>query len=995
MNKNIQILSIEAKDVVTGMCAIVDKTNYKNVEILKEQGYRILRNYKGSMDYSLLTIHLQKMNTKIVKFNRAIHRYYSNDIITVNFNYSIDNSIMLKDEKDEQYNSMLIVLDILKAERSRHMKTKNSINGKIKRLESKVILNLDKIEILKRELKKINDKITSINGDIANVQDKIIVIKNKYSLSTNMLREKLYRNGFNVKVNGTDTNFVRFLRSSGSARVGKINFVNKDYYNKLINWCMCGIQYLNNNELDLPSLESYVSLVTSSIIDTFELKAENILLIDEATSTFEDTIMATELINEVKDENENIISGDLSTKVAKKSISNVLFDGEALLCKSIFIEKDYEDKAILQIRNSFYKGLGVNTDIQKFFKDNNITEISQLKGETTATDISQIKLICTKSSIKYLKYGTFEEWKKVMLPEWAICKYEKPQSNFNGMAQSHYQLINTLGMDFNSTKDLLKNTLEYIRLLKNDISVFKLHLGIIKDGGLDAIVNEEDIEGEMTEEELTQLDSIKTNSDMILSMLKINEEFAKTKICRQFRYEVVSNYIKNVKKGHILINGTYATVVNSLYEYLLCSIGKWDGVSSTIGIGQCVTSKFEPLEDVLGVRSPQPTMSNMTVFENQEAGILANYFQTKSENVIFISAIGWNICELESSMDFDADQMLISNETILTSHCKALDETIIVNGQEIKRFLVSTDFTPKTKISREYNAKDLTDTDVKCAQGKIGECINLVQMLNSVYWTKKFNGACEEDLLRLFTDISTLNILSCVIIDSCKKSSPVNIDREMKKIREKGYLGRGSIIRDGKTKNVGIRPKFFKYLDGGKDYKFIWFECGMDYLVNIMSDKEINPRKDRDEENGNVTLKSLLLKQKGRKADRQKIQSIIKKINHMQIGVSNICKSKDAGKEKFRQIEEIRKISLKEISKIEITTEMVYTIVKRLSDSYSTEEYQGYKKIGRNILKVLYSIDSVKFLSCLQIKPNISETIVRADDGEIYVYNVKYKKICA
>ncbi|MBU3098726.1 MULTISPECIES: hypothetical protein [Clostridium] len=995
MNKNIQILSIEAKDVITGMCAIVDKTNYKKVEILKGQGYRILRKYKGSMDYSLLTIHLQEMNTKIVKFNRVTHRYYSNNIITVNFNYAIDNSIMLKDEKDEQYNSMLIVLDILKAERSRHMKAKNNINGKIKRLESKVILNSDKTEILKSELKKINDKITSINKDITNVQDKITLIKNKYSLSTNTLREKLYENGFNVNVNGINTNFVRFLRSSGSARVGKINFVSKDYYNKLINWCMCGIQYLNNEELDLPSLESYVSLISSSIIDTFALKAENILLIPEATSTFEDTVMATELINEVKDENKNIISGDLSTNVAKKSISNVLFDGEALLCKSIFIEKGYEDKAILQIRNTFYKGLGVNTDIQKFFKDNNITEISQLKGETTATDINQIKLICTKSSIKYLKYGTFEEWKKVMLPNWAICKYEKPQSNFNGMAQSHYQLINTLGMDFNSTKDLLKNTLEYIRLLKNDISVFKLHLGIIKDGGLDPVENEDDIEKEATEEELTQLDSIKTNSDMILSMLKINENFAKTRICRQFRYEVISNYIKNVKKGHILINGTYATVVNSLYEYLLCSIGKWDGVSSTIGIGECYTAKYKPLENVLGVRSPQPTMSNMTVLKNITPGILADYFNVKSENVIFISAIGWNICELESSMDFDADQMLISNETILTIHCKALDETIIVNGQEIKRFLVSTDFTPKTKISRGYNAKDLTDTDIKCAQGKIGECINLVQMLNSVYWTKKFNGASEEDLLKLFTDISTLNILSCVIIDSCKKSSPVNIDGEMKKIREKGYLGRGTIIREGKTKNVGIRPKFFKHLDGGREYKFIWFECGMDYLVSIMSDKEINPRKDRDDENGNITLKSLLIKMKGKKADRKKIQNIIIKVKHMQIGISNICKSKDTGKEKFRQIEEIRKVSLDEISKIEITAEMVYTIVKRLSDSFHTLEYQEYKKIGRNLLKTLYSIDSAKFLSCLKIKPNISGTIVRDENGEINVYDVKYNKICA
>ena len=62
---------------------------------------------------------------------------------------------------------------------------------------------------------------------------------------------------------------------------------------------------------------------------------------------------------------------------------------------------------------------------------------------------------------------------------------------------------------------------------------------------------------------------------------------------------------------------------------------------------------------------------------------------------------------------------------------KKLNETVIIEGKEIKRFLVSTDFTPKSAIKRKYCMEDLCDTDIKCSSNKIGEIINLAQMLNS------------------------------------------------------------------------------------------------------------------------------------------------------------------------------------------------------------------------------------------------------------------------
>ncbi|CAM2830230.1 hypothetical protein HAHI6034_05085 [Hathewaya histolytica] len=978
MNKNVMILNVQAKDLLK-VGYVVDKTAKKDIDKLYEEKKRVYRRYKGSMDYSLLTIYLKENHKKFIKYDNKKQRYYSNDIITVNFNYSWEDEELeeIKNEIEELYKEKRTIKNI-KANKEK----RDNITNKIKILKEK----------------RDNSKI-----------------------STKELREKLYKDGFTLNVNGVETKYVRLYRSSGSARNGKVNFVNEKYYNDIIEYCMAGIKYKDKNDLDLPSLEAYISLIATSITDTFILNPKNVLLIDDIESTFKDTVMATELTNQVKDNKGNIISGDLHTDVSEKEITNTLTDGEALLDKSIFIEKGLEDKAIMQLRNRFYKGIGINTDIQQFFEDNNITDIEQLNGQTLATDIKDIKLITTKSSIKYLKdkTKTFTDWCNIALDTWGICKTDKGQHhNFNNMASTHYQLLNTLGLTKEEMEQFLEPTKNYINFLKNDVSVFKLHLGLLKDGTLQEIL-EDEIDNDVN---TTELEDFKSNSEFVLNMLKINEDFINTKICKKFREEIINNYIKNVKKGHVLVDGTYSVVVNNPYEYLLASIGQFNGVSETLQQSECYCKKYNADEDILAVRSPQPTMSNVTVMKNKPNKLINKYFNP-TDNVIFISSIGWNIMELESSMDFDGDTCLITNNKLLVRKCKELNEDIIVNGKTIKRFLVSTDFTPKTKIDRSYNPKYLTDTDIKCAEGKIGEVINLVQMLNSVYWDKKYHGEelikkdlltrkkLEEELLELYKDISNLNVLSCIVIDSAKKSSPVNVKKELDKIRAKEYLPE-------KT-----RPFFFKYLDGGKDYKWEKYNTGMDYLAEI-----INKINRKENYNNTIDLKSLLIKQKMNDADRKKISKFTGLVAEEQLAISKVYKDdKLEGKEKYRQVQEIKSDLKEKFDKSTLNKVTVYTIIKRLSKSIKEldenrkvlkkqikdlkkvnrkEEIEMLKeqfnkdnrndikfvRIGRGTLRHLYELDTVQFLSSFIVKACTS-TIYRSENGDIDLYEVKYKKL--
>lgn len=928
-NRNVQIVSVEGKDVLTKNYTITDKT-------LKI----------GSLDYSMETDKIKTIGKNIIKYDTKKERYYTYGIINVNFRYACKKDKDLDDAEYERLNNLKMALEL--------SQTKE---------EKKNIKEL--IEISERNI----DKKT--------------------------IRYQLYKYGFNVNINGKTRHFVRYKRTSGSARVGKCLFIDERYYKKMIDWSFAGIKHKPSTEIDVAGVEAYISLPTSSSIDRFVLRPENILLIDDIKSTFKDTVMATKFINEEYDDDGNIINGELKTEIDTKEITNKLVDGESILDESIFINKGmergmivrnkiyeeifhtYEDKAILQLRNMFFKGIGVRGKIQQFFKDNNITKISQLNGKTLATDVSQIKLITTSSSVKYLKFGSFEDWLKKIELEWAICKYEKPQHHIQGMVQTHYQLLNTLGMTKEDMSEFLKDTINYINLLKTDIAVFKHHLKINDD-----IESEEDIEYK------EQLDKpINNTNDLVLSMLQINDDFQYTKMCKKFRDNSVQAYIKNARHGHIFVNGNYSVLISCPYEYLMASIGKYIPETSLLNPFECVSSKFEEGKEILGVRSPEPTMSNITVFKNTRNEILDKYFYTQSKEVIFISPVKNNIMELLSSCDFDGDSLLLTDNYLLVEKAKQLTENINVDGKTVKRFLVSTDFTPKSSIKRKYCCEDLADTDIKCSSNKIGEIINLAQMLNSLYWDKKSKGESEENLLELYKDISNLNILSCIEIDRAKKISPVNAKKELDKIRKKHNLGKGIISRNKEKKEVCVRPKFFKYLDGGKDYKFEWFNTGMDHLQKVLDEEII---KNGNEKNINLSdlLVNIKISNKEKMiCDRLGNDFIILKNKQNAIWCNNNIENKK------QLCDELYRNVLTSINNKYISDGIVYTILNRISNSYTKENMKEWKSIGIKILKLLYEYDYRLLYNALKFNSLNNDILIEKADGNVKIYNKNYSKI--
>lgn len=138
---------------------------------------------------------------------------------------------------------------------------------------------------------------------------------------------------------------------------------------------------------------------------------------------------------------------------------------------------DYSEYGMVLLRNLMFKSCCFNCNIQQWFKDNNITDISQLNGKTRATKIEDVKLITTPNSIKYLKFSTWDEWLDNLYPNFGVVKHDKKTHFFEGrLVQTHYQLLNTLQMSKDEVNEFLSEALDFAQLLRNNPEVVRYYI---------------------------------------------------------------------------------------------------------------------------------------------------------------------------------------------------------------------------------------------------------------------------------------------------------------------------------------------------------------------------------------------------------------------------------------------------------------------------------------------------------------------------------------
>ena len=591
-NKSVHILSLDAKDIyLTNHYINPSPVGYN---IRNKDGDIQTKKFINALDYSLDLIKLREIYEKVYRrhdFGFFVRNdEYTYRVINVTFKYSV-----------KEYNMYGTDLYI-----------KNGYCPYTD-IDMQDCIDVQNGEVIAIRLNSPVEHPVSneILGRYFYYEDGVYKTRNSFKTLVNVarLREMLYEDGF--VCNGI--RFVRFKRSSGSARVGKCLFIDEKLYPKMHKWEMCGLHVERGQDVGLAALEAYISLTLSSIIDTVEINPENILVIDDFESTFKDKVIAVR-----ENEKNNLVSAPEEVE-----ITNSIWDGQSLLDVSMFGK--YEFYGMILLRNSFFKSCCFNCNIQKFFEDHGITDISQLNGKTIAKQIEDIKLITTPSSIKYLKFGSLEQWLKKIDPMFGIVKHEKKTHFFNGrLVETHYQLLNTLQLSKAEMREFLEPAINYYRLLKDDPAVVRNYIKYPQSSKF-----------------WLPPTPLLSKNDIVYKFLGLNDKFTETALYDAFKRDLLKHYRNTLKNGRVLVNGNYETLLGNPMEMLMSSIGEFSG-ESLLGVGHVHTKRFGYDKVLLGSRSPHINPGNVLLTLNVADEKIDKYFNLTKE-ILCVNAIDENI----------------------------------------------------------------------------------------------------------------------------------------------------------------------------------------------------------------------------------------------------------------------------------------------------------------------------------------------------------------
>lgn len=917
------ILTAEAKDLYNAN-HLVNESGY-GYNIRTKAGNINVKKFINALDYSLDLIKLREIYEKIYRrhdFSFTINRKeYTKHVINVKFSYAhkefnkAGNNIYIRNGyqyKDIQMQDHICVID----DKLIGIEVDTEVNEPYKNLSI------------------LEDYFVYEDGKYKNIKNNVVLNKSE-------LRQELYTNGFICD----GIKYVRWKRSSGSSRVGKCLFINEALYQRMHKWETCNLKINNGDPIDLAAFEAYISLTSSSIIDTIEIKPENFLVVDDYESVFKDIVVGVEFEG-----------GHLVSKTQEYEISNSIFDGESLIDESLVPDK-YKHFGMLLLRNRFFKSASFNCNIQKWFKDNNITNVDQLNGFTLARDISEVKIITTPSSIKYCKFGTIQQWLELIEPTFGIVKHEKPTHYFDGrMVSCHYQLINTLQLTEKDVQELLQPSFDYITQVRNDPAILRYH-----------------IDYPYKEMPLTPINS---KNEIIFKLLGINENFAKTSLYYEFRDDLIRSMIRELKQGHVLINGNYSTLLGNGLEMLQHSIGRFRG-ESVIGTGNIHSERFEYGKTILGSRSPHICAGNVLVVQNVENEEIDKYFNLSNE-VVYVNAIGENIQQRLDGADYDSDTLLLTDNRLLVERA--------VKNYHI--FKVPTCLVEAKKIKRFYTNEQKADLDVKTSVNKIGEIVNLSQQLNSLYWQNINKGQNFDENIELYEDICKLAALSNIEIDKAKKEYAVDSGAELNFLKEK-Y----KIIDKGKV----VKPMFFKMITLENGYKlnekhlYKYFKTPMDYLQKNVASFQFRQGREQKLEvlpfSSIVTYRKIEGKGKCYYEYRDRIINIVedtnKELNKLYIGYD--MKTKEEKEEIQTLAADVKQECVEYINNLSISEITMYLLLTVL-------DKKEYHHVRRRIFETLFGTPNQTFFKMISECKKDIQKVMECDNGDIKLYNYSFKK---
>lgn len=818
---------------------IIDGNNIKKVQ----EGRNIIMKYKGIFADSLLLRKLQEIGlnekhgqTRDIIGLEFIHRYISleaKDKINKMNNTKTDNKKIIDKIKNRINEKEDLKLKLKDGDSKKKL---SELDENVKKEVKKLIAD---IKDLKIQIKELNDNVKEMKKDIA--ENDIVCKKD--------IRLDLYKNGFDIEYKNKDgkleekIHYVFWFRSPSKTRTGDAVFIRKELLDAIDEWQRMGIELKEDEygNVKKVEMEAYKSLTSSAIEDTFILNPSNMLVLNDLTSFAEYDCSVVNVDKEGKTYVEN----------GMYELSNALWDGQALLDKSIFPDK-YKNKGMVVGRQHFFKACMFNTNIQLFMKDwceDNNKDYDKYEVKDRYGNMIKIKdvlCITTENAMKFEKFfydktEGYKAWCKAVNEDNNIfglvkttheSKYKKA-----GLQKMSYQMVNTLPIEKDKIEELLKPTIDYINDMKGykNIDNFIEYLEATKDN-----VNE---------------------NKMLIDLYNRNNDFARSFLFTDRKIKQFDKLVnKKVRAGKLFTTGDNLTVCGNPWVMLLHSVGQvptttkivrdeeyknvvvdnFEDETLPIINNECIavyTKRFNNGEELASFRNPHNAPNNIGYNKNYKHDLMDMYFNF-DKNIMAVNCVRTNEQDRKNSEDFDSDFNLVTNlGVIVRSAKKAQEYKTIVNNISQKG--------KKYKDSLEDLAN--IDDGLGKAKNDIGISSNLAQIAMSWYWNYKTEELADY--------VAILSVLAQCAIDGSKREYDVNIAKEIGRIRKEINK---MLKEKQETDTVRNLPIFWQYTNKtiqGKNKEdkaeaiaeLIECECPMDWIqsrIIVVGDSKKDRIKD-------------------------------------------------------------------------------------------------------------------------------------------------------
>ena len=725
--------------------------------------------------------------------------------------------------------------------------------------------------------------------------------------SKEAIREEFYRDGVDVTYTTTNKqgevvkaekiHYRMLYRSTGKAKAGSCMFICEGLYKKAHDFLYMGIKLPKNNA-PIVEASAYVSLVASSVVDRICINPKNILILEDVDSFFRTNVVSVET-NQNKE--------CFAKTIKDYQVKNTLFDGQALIDKSIF--PSWGNGYIL-LRHHMCKTAAFKADIKAFFKDyfgaeyNQATVVDMFGNEHYAKDI---QMITTDNAMKWLKFDiSYEYWCERVNMNGNMFGIVKTahKSKFGEVQRMSYQMINSL--DVGIMKNVSKVSREYIMSLKSDDDVF---LQYLRDNT-----------------------NFANDFDVLVALCEQNPDFIRCDYFIERRRKIIKGYIHKFKTGKVIQEGDNLVMVGSPYAMLLHAVGedveKDDTLKGRDDAIECYTKRFPPNLQLAGFRNPHNGKNNILSLYNVDSEKLNKYFDI-GQQCVAVNCIHTDLQDRANGCDFDSDSIYCTNQVDIAQYAKYC----------YKHYPTIVNNIPKEKNCYTNSMADyaLIDNNLSHSQLAIGESSNLAQL--ALTYTYNYDDQKYKDY------VCILSVLAQVSIDSAKRRYDIDIANEIRRIK-----------RDMNIQEYGY-PKFWLNIRSGfnKDKINYDLSCPMNELSNVRF-KGVSVRK------GVLPISHFLNKYevKGSRRGSRKVEKIIEKYS------LELLASQFSDEDEYLLLRSDFDEMIEDIKRVHISKQYLSLMSWLVQRAFllTPQAYNSHSQTHRNksiLLKTLYEVNP----SCL------------------------------